>query len=61
MFVAVDSEIEKIKGEIATLREEFRNSVGYFRVKDLQEALVHQEALKNILAAIGLMKTRATT
>jgi len=61
VFVAVDSEIEKIKGEIATLREEFRNSVGYFRVKDLQEALLHQEALKNILASIGLMKTRATT
>ena len=52
---------EKIKSEIATLRQEFRNSVGYFKVKDLQEALAHQEALKNILASIGLMKTRATT
>jgi hypothetical protein len=58
VFVAIDSEIEKIKNEISSLREEFRDSVGYFNVKDLQEALAHQESLKKILASIGLMKTR---
>lgn len=58
VFVAVDSEIEKIKSEIAPLTEDFKKSVGYFRVKDLHEALLHQESLKKILMSIGLMKTR---
>lgn len=58
LFVAVDSEIEKIKAEISSLHKEFQDSVGYFSVKDLQEALAHQEALKRILTSTGLMKTR---
>ena len=58
VIVSTDSEIEKFKGEIASLNEEFRNSVGYFSVEDLEEALLHQESLKKILGTIGLMKSR---
>jgi hypothetical protein len=58
VIVATDEELAKFKGEIVSLSEDFRNSVGYFSVKSLEEALIHQEALKRILALIGLMKTR---
>ncbi|MGD0979451.1 MAG: hypothetical protein ABR962_09965 [Candidatus Bathyarchaeia archaeon] len=60
VVVSSDSEIEKFRAEIANLHEDFRNSVGYFRIKDLQEALEHQEALKKILSTLGLLKARAT-
>lgn len=58
VIVASETELSRFKGEIATLTEDFRNSVGYFSVKWLEEALMHQEALKKIMATIGLMKTR---
>jgi hypothetical protein len=60
VIVSDDSEIEKFKAEMVHLDEKFKKAVGYFRIKDLQEALEHQEALKNILSAIGLLKVRAT-
>jgi hypothetical protein len=60
VIVSSDSEIEKFRAEIASLHEDFRNSVGYLRIKDLQGALEHQEALKKILSTIGLLKARAT-
>jgi hypothetical protein len=39
-----------------SLPEDFRNSMGYFKVKDLQKALEHQVALKDILSNIGLLR-----
>jgi hypothetical protein len=60
VIVSTDAEIEKFRTEIAALNEDFRNSVGFFRIKDLQEALAHQEALKKILTTIGLLKSRTT-
>jgi hypothetical protein len=54
VIVSTEGEIEEFKEEITSLPEEFRNMVGYFPVKDLQNALEHQVALKNILANIGL-------
>ncbi len=60
IIVAINDELTKFKEEIKTLSEDFRNSVGYFPVKSLNEALLHQEALKKILESIGLMKTRTT-
>lgn len=61
VIVSDDSEIEKFRAEMAHLDEKFRNAIGYFRIEDLQEAIEHQEALKNILSAIGLMKVRQQT
>jgi hypothetical protein len=61
VIVSTDNEIEKFKDEIASLNEEFRNSVGYFSVEDLEEALLHQESLKKIMGTIGLMKPRIVT
>jgi len=61
VIVSTDIEIEKFKVEIASLTEEFRNSVGYFSVEDLEEALLHQESLKKIMGTIGLMRTKITT
>jgi hypothetical protein len=61
VIVLTDNEIEKFKVEIASLNEEFRNSVGYFSVEDLEEALLHQEPLKKIMVTIGLMKPRIVT
>lgn len=58
VIVSIDKELEKFRREIATLKEDFRNSVGYLRVKDLADALIHQEALKKILEGIGLMKKK---
>jgi hypothetical protein len=58
VIVSTDSEIEKFKAEIASLNEDFRNSVGYFSVEDLEEALLHQESLKKIMGTIGLMKQK---
>lgn len=60
IIVSTDKELERFKEEIATLSEDFRNSVGYFRVKDLEDALTHQEALKKTLESIGLMKKRTS-
>lgn len=63
VLVSTDDELGKFKEEISTLPEDFRNSVGYFRVKDLEEALLHQEYLKRTLETVGLMtlKTRTIT
>jgi hypothetical protein len=61
IIVAKDVELAKFKEEIVTLSEDFRNSVVYFSVQYLEEALLHQEELKRILAVIGLMKTRVKT
>lgn len=56
IIVSTEEEIEKFKEEIMSLPEDFRNSVGYFKVKDLHNALEHQVTLKNILSNIGLLK-----
>lgn len=58
IIVSTERELEKFQGEISSLREDFRNSVGYFTVKDLQKAIEHQEFLKEVLSSIGLLRTR---
>jgi len=56
VLVSTEGELEKFKKEISTLPEDFRKSVGYFDVKDLQLSLEYQESLKEILLKIGLLK-----
>ena len=58
VIVSTEKELEIFEAEISSLPEDFRNSVGYFRVKDLQRALEQQESLKEILTSIGLLRTR---
>lgn len=60
IIVSSESEIEKFKMEISSLPEEFRNSVGYFNINDLQRALEHIDSLKEILTTIGLMRTKSS-
>jgi hypothetical protein len=55
IIVSTQDEIERFKGEIAYLAEDFRRSVGYFDVQDLEQALEHLEALKDILDDLGLL------
>ncbi len=55
IIVSTQDEIERFKGEIAYLAEDFRRSVGYFDVQDLEQALEHLEALKLILDELGLL------
>jgi hypothetical protein len=55
VIVSSKTELDKFKGEIASLDEAFRNSVGYFEVKDLQQSLIHLQELKDILKTLGLL------
>ena len=55
VIVSSKTELDKFKGEIASLDEAFRNSVGYFEVKELQQSLMHLQELKDILKTFGLL------
>jgi len=55
VVVSSKTELDKFKEEIVSLDESFRNSVGYFEVKDLQRALRHLQELKEILKTLGLL------
>jgi hypothetical protein len=59
IIVSTQDEIERFKGEIASLSEDFRTSVGYFDVQDLEKALEHLEALKDILDDLGLLSSES--
>ena len=54
VLVSTADELEKFEKEISTLPEEFRKSVGYFNISDLQMAVEYQENIKEILRKIGL-------
>lgn len=57
IIVSTKEEIEKFKGEILSLQEDFRKAVGYFDIEDLQKALEYQESIKEILTNIGLLRS----
>jgi len=59
IIVSSDDELERFKEEIKSLDENFRNSVGYFNVDDLQTALEHLESMKDILKTLGLLNTES--
>jgi len=56
IIVSTEEELNAFKNEISDLNEEFRKSVGYFDIVDLQKALEYQENIKNILINIGLQQ-----
>jgi len=56
IIVSTEEELNAFKNEISDLSEEFRKSVGYFDIVDLQKALEYQENIKNILINIGLQQ-----
>lgn len=55
VLVSSKDELEKFRGEIASLSESFRESVGYFEVEDLERALSHLQSLKDIMKTLGLL------
>jgi hypothetical protein len=55
IVVSSKDELDRFRGEIESLDESFRNSVGYFEVQELQHALNHLEGLKDILNGLGLL------
>jgi hypothetical protein len=59
VVVSSKDELDNFKGEIASLDEGFRNSVGYFEVEDLQLALDHLQSLKDILKTLGLLSAES--
>ncbi len=59
VIVSSRDELDEFKREITSLDESFRNSIGYFEVRDLQRALDHLQGLKDILKTLGLLN--ATT
>jgi hypothetical protein len=59
IVVSSKDELERFKGEIESLDESFRNSVGYFEVRALQHALNNLQNLKDILSGLGLLSTVA--
>jgi len=61
IIVSTPQEIETFQREISSLDEDFRNSVGYFKVSDLETALSNLEALKDILEGLGLMAIESVT
>ena len=61
IIVSNEKEIDKFREEISSLDEDFRNSVVYFRVGDLQIALDNVESLKNILNKLGLLAVESFT
>jgi hypothetical protein len=59
VLVSTQDELSKFKGEIASLSENFRMSVGYFEVEDLERALNHLQSLKDIMNTLGLLNTES--
>jgi len=59
IIVSSKDELEKFRGEIASLDEDFRTSVGYFEVQDLERALAHLQSLKDILKTLGLLSAES--
>ncbi len=55
IIVTTEEEIEKFKGEISSLDESFRHSVGYFDVRAVLKALSYIQELKTILKELGLL------
>jgi hypothetical protein len=47
--------LDAFKGEIASLGEGFRTSVGYFEVEELRRSLDYLQSLKDILRTLGLL------
>ncbi|HHS50028.1 MAG TPA: hypothetical protein ENN07_02820 [candidate division Zixibacteria bacterium] len=56
IVVSTATEIDKFRGEISSLGEDFREAVGYFKIDDLILALENLDTLKSILNKIGLLK-----
>ncbi len=56
VVVSTSDEIDRFKGEISSLGEDFREAVGYFKVDDLNLALENLGSLKSILDKIGLLE-----
>lgn len=59
VLVSSKAELDSFKGEIASLSESFRTSVGYFEVEDLQRALTHLQSLKEIMKTLGLLSAES--
>jgi hypothetical protein len=59
VIVSSRDELDKFKGEIASLDEGFRTSVGYFEVEDLERALSHLQSLKDIMKTLGLLSAES--
>lgn len=57
VIVSTADELERFRGEIASLDEGFRTSVGYFEVSQLQSALDNLQSLKETLKVLGLLQT----
>lgn len=55
VIVSTEKELNAFREEIASLGEDFRDSIGYFKVDDLQTALNHLYVLKGILRNLGLL------
>jgi hypothetical protein len=55
IIVSTKDELDVFRREISTLGEDFRNSVGYFSVDDLQTTLDHMNSMKGMLKTLGLM------
>jgi len=60
VIVSSREELDIFRREISALGEDFRNAVGYFSVDELQVALLHLNALKNMLDSIGLLAKMRT-
>ena len=58
IIVSTENELQRFRGEISSLPENFRESVGYLRIEDLRKSLEYQESLRSILANIGLLESR---
>jgi hypothetical protein len=58
VIVSTEAELAIFKREIASLDEDFRNSVGYLRIDDLQRALDHLQSMKDLLNSLGLLSVR---
>ena len=59
VIVSSRDELDRFKGEIASLDESFRTSVGYFEVEDLERALSHLQSLKDIMKTLGLLSAES--
>jgi len=55
IIVSSEEELERFRQEIASIPGSFRETVCYFSVDHLQEALGHVDALKNLLKTLGLL------
>ncbi len=60
VIVSSKAELDQFRREIASLDESFRNSLGYFEVQDLQNALYHIQSLKDILKTLGLLSASSS-